>query len=245
MTILTEHVNHPFHPHTLTSECKDTPYKCNGCKEIGWGLRYRCDECNYDLHKDCAFADMMKSDVSFYQNCTFRLHQRGFVGSCCKACGNSTQGFVYYCPAKQCYLHPGCASLPPILQGEKVELHLREYVTSRCMRCDGLNLWGQSRGWSYRSSCKNYNVHVSCMKYAVKRKVEDKWEKHICKGESSGTLDAEVFELVDIGPEDTSLWRRKRKSSWKIIAAIFLNLVISTILGNPFAVIEFFGCIFS
>ena len=32
-------------------------YICNGCKEYGSnGMRYRCEDCNYDLHKDCMFS---------------------------------------------------------------------------------------------------------------------------------------------------------------------------------------------
>ena len=31
-------------------------YICNGCKEYGSnGMRYRCEDCDYDLHKDCMF----------------------------------------------------------------------------------------------------------------------------------------------------------------------------------------------
>lgn len=45
-------------------------YGCNGCKEPGFGPRYRCELCNYDLHKECMFTnDTCRHD--FFRDATF------------------------------------------------------------------------------------------------------------------------------------------------------------------------------
>ncbi|KAI9156266.1 hypothetical protein LWI28_003250 [Acer negundo] len=47
--------SHPHHELELKSYTKS--YTCDGCKEFGFGSRFRCEQCNFDLHKECTHAD--------------------------------------------------------------------------------------------------------------------------------------------------------------------------------------------
>ncbi|KAF9599335.1 hypothetical protein IFM89_036633 [Coptis chinensis] len=162
------------HDHNLILEHDKTPYKCDGCKEPGWGPRYRCEECNYDLHMDCALASGSLSH-SFYENCTFEFLESA-PSRCdrfCDACTRDIQGFVYHCHKTGYDLHPCCANLPYILQGDGLELHLNENISSKCVKCRRTKLWGKIKGWSYRSTDKEYHIHVAC----VKDMVVENWKK--------------------------------------------------------------------
>ncbi|MED6143015.1 hypothetical protein PIB30_002837 [Stylosanthes scabra] len=47
-----------LHKHKLTLTPAGTLFSCNGCKEQGCGLSYRCEhrDCSYVLHRECAKA---------------------------------------------------------------------------------------------------------------------------------------------------------------------------------------------
>lgn len=218
------------HEHNLTQQKIKTAYKCDGCKEPGWGTRYRCEDCNYDLHRDCALPSATLSH-SFYKHCTFKFLERGSDNRFCDACGKDVLGFVYHCYKTGHDLHPCCASLPHTLQADGVELHLRESISEKCGKCFNKKLWGNVRGWSYRSKNKEYHFHVSCVKEAIAERREN------------GHL--EEVEMNDLGMEITStpnflITGRSSASSsrankyWKI-AKVVLNLIISIVTGNPAA----------
>jgi hypothetical protein len=59
-------ISHFSHPqHKLRFEHTDFPFKCDGCKEIGIGSRYKCFICDYDLHTHCAIIP--SSGVATYK----------------------------------------------------------------------------------------------------------------------------------------------------------------------------------
>ncbi|KAL5973282.1 hypothetical protein ACLOJK_029932 [Asimina triloba] len=114
-----DEIDHGSHKHKLKLACYKTPYMCDGCKQMGFGSRYRCDACNYDLHRDCAFAARRISHP-FFKNCDFHLFTKGTPpghgdesdeARICHACGSDVQGFFYHCMECKRELHPGCASL--------------------------------------------------------------------------------------------------------------------------------------
>ncbi|KAL9668315.1 hypothetical protein QQ045_002695 [Rhodiola kirilowii] len=45
---ITHHFHHP--QHKLKLETSQAPFRCDGCKEMGLGSRYKCNLCDYDLH---------------------------------------------------------------------------------------------------------------------------------------------------------------------------------------------------
>ncbi|KAF5204514.1 Cysteine-histidine-rich c1 domain family protein [Thalictrum thalictroides] len=239
-----EDVKHTSHNHNLKAISNNTPYTCDGCKETGWGLRFRCEECNYDLHKDCALSSPRISlSHQLYPNCSFRFHSRAFAGTNCNACGKGISGFVYHCHGKAYNLHPCCANLPLDIRGEAVELHLRDGIWSKCGKCSRRSFGGHA-GWSYRSPCKKYHFHVSCVKDLVKDLVVENWGNSISNGgENNGLLAMEIRNVPDFlihtcGPSRLP-WRKRMNISWPIVAEV-LNLSFSIILGNPLGIITFF-----
>jgi len=61
------HFGHPQHV-LVKVELPDI-YTCAGCKEEGAGVRYVCQECDYQLHEFCALAPpQLKSHPFHYQH---------------------------------------------------------------------------------------------------------------------------------------------------------------------------------
>ncbi|KAL9174061.1 hypothetical protein ABFS82_02G027800 [Erythranthe guttata] len=166
------HFSHPHH--NLKFEYSEAPFKCDGCKEAGIGSRYRCcggggGHCNFDLHTHCAVPSPSISHP-FYTKCSFQFMSRtpGAVARYCNACEKDVAGFVYHCNSCGFDLHPCCAKLPMVLDDGEIKLYLYKKVSSPCHRCGR-----KGRSWSYRSSCKKYNLHVAC----VKEMLVDSWHE--------------------------------------------------------------------
>lgn len=154
-------LNHFSHPqHKLRFEYKEVPFKCDGCKEAGIGSRYTCDICEFDLHKHCALTPLTITHP-FYTKCSFQFMSAppGKVARYCNACEKDVTGFVYHCHLCGFDLHPCCAALPRVLDDGEVKLYLYRKVGASCHKCGR-----KGRSWSYRSSCKKYNLHVACVK---------------------------------------------------------------------------------
>ncbi|KAF9626486.1 hypothetical protein IFM89_034420, partial [Coptis chinensis] len=52
-----EKVKHSSHPHDLVRSRTGIIDTCDGCRELGHGWFFRCDECDYGLHPGCALKD--------------------------------------------------------------------------------------------------------------------------------------------------------------------------------------------
>lgn len=69
---------HPGHPeHAIELRFEGWLYRCDGCKELGFGERYMCTEpfssCDYHLHKDCALHSETISHHPFFRHCVFHF----------------------------------------------------------------------------------------------------------------------------------------------------------------------------
>ncbi|XVE65141.1 hypothetical protein DITRI_Ditri07aG0157500 [Diplodiscus trichospermus] len=101
-------------------------YKCNLCAETGAGSSYRCEECNFDIHVECALKPAMKSEgeeliqhFTHWHPLTLLVHlknmemeeDRVFCFICEKLC--SASATAYGC--KQCnfFLHKSCMTSIP------------------------------------------------------------------------------------------------------------------------------------
>ncbi|KAF5198976.1 Cysteine/Histidine-rich C1 domain family protein [Thalictrum thalictroides] len=226
-------IKHFSHEHNLKPECNKTPFTCDGCKEIGWGPRFRCQDCNYDLHKDCALAPS-STFHPFYKKCSFEFLKSVPDGPerCCDACGRDVHGFVYHCHNYGYDLHPSCANLPHVLEGEGVELHLRESLLSKCYKCKSKGPKTRVRGWSYRSTCKEYHFHVSCMKDMV----VGKWEQEYFGGTELNSVGMEITQLVPslqlTSQSGASSGKGKISKYWRIVKMV-LKVIISSMIGDP------------
>ncbi|XP_044507685.1 uncharacterized protein LOC123227097 isoform X2 [Mangifera indica] len=138
------HLSHKDHELELKSYKR--PYFCSGCKEPGFGSRYRCGQCDYELHK--------------HWNRSGEKRQRY-----CKACGKLVKGFVFHNEKKGWVLHPCCLKLPRKFTVDGVEFALHDEVLSTCIFCKRKKrerTVSDFRGWSYVSKTKNLHFHVSC-----------------------------------------------------------------------------------
>ncbi|KAF8409854.1 hypothetical protein HHK36_002372 [Tetracentron sinense] len=233
MKIDQKEISHPTHPqHRLKLEYTEIPFNCDGCKEAGIGLKYKCEDCELDLHKACAVAPPVITHP-FYKKCEFQFHHRppGTVMRICDACGNDILGFVYHC--KQCDfdLHPCCANLPQVLNDGQHNLYLCFKLSSSCHRCGG-----KGPGWSYRSECKNYNLHVSC----VKELLVESWQAMYLNVDQNKAreIQTRIPRLRGTLQNHPTRARGVKVSRCSQIAGAAVRVIVSAILGDPTAIIS-------
>lgn len=220
---------HSSHPqHRLKFEYSESPFKCDGCKEVGIGSRYKCTICDFDLHVHCALHSPSISHP-FYPKCSFQFMscQPGNTPRFCNACEKDVTGFIYHCKACGFDLHPCCAKLPMALSDGETKLYLYKKVSSSCHRCGR-----KGRSWSYRSSCKKYNLHVACVKEML---VESWHELYFGRGKGA-KLETRIPSLKN------TLRTHHNKSKGKMkrcceMAGMAVQSVISAVLGDPTALI--------
>ncbi|RDX94127.1 hypothetical protein CR513_23517, partial [Mucuna pruriens] len=224
-------ISHFSHPeHKVRFEYSEFPFKCDGCKEVGIGSRYKCSTCDFDLHMHCAVITSPTLFHPFYAKCTFQFMAAppGDTARYCNACEKDVSGFVYHCKACGFDLHPCCAKLPTVLDDGEVKLYLYRKVSSACHRCGR-----KGRSWSYRSKCKSYNLHVAC----VRDMLVENWHHVYAKGNTSNGNVPSLRNTL-YGPHNNN----NRRSKGKVkkcceIAAFALQVVISAVLGDPTALI--------
>ncbi|CAN8257881.1 unnamed protein product [Cochlearia groenlandica] len=190
--------------HNLKFEYTENPFKCDGCKEVGIGSRYRCSkECDFDLHAHCALPS------SYITHPFYKKIECGFD------------------------LHPCCAMLPMVLDDGETKLFLYRKVSSSCHRCGR-----KGRSWSYRSSCKKYNLHVAC----VREMLVDNW-RELYKGHNGKSTQLKSLTLKNTlenhhrtSSSSSSSSKGKVKKCCEI-AGMAVQFVISAVLGDPTALI--------
>ncbi|KAJ4963607.1 hypothetical protein NE237_023546 [Protea cynaroides] len=230
MTIV--EISHDSHPqHKLKLQYTETPFHCHGCKEAGIGVNYKCKQCEFHLHKACAVAAPVITHP-FYRKCEFKLCERppGTVMRICDACRNDVLGFVFHCNGCGFDLHPCCANLPQVLDDGQRNFYLCHKLSSSCHRCGG----DKGPGWSYRSKCKNYNLHVSC----VKELLVESWQAKYLNVDKN-----KVRELQTRIPSLNGTLETHHKGKvgkvmkcCKIVARA-IRVIVAAILGDPTAII--------
>lgn len=243
------HFSHP--QHRLRLAHLETPFRCDGCGEVGIGARFRCPSrgCDHDLHRQCALPLAPPLRHPFYPRCAFAFLPRAPGPRYCNACGRDVAGYVYHCRACGFDLHPCCAALPHALDaGGGVRLYLcpDSKAGAACHRCGH-----RGRSWSYRSQCGSYSLHVAC----VVDMLVDSWhDVGRGKGGGGGGLvagsggyrvpvirgAARSSHAAGRGGGSSSYWGRRKKGKVKRcceIAGFASQVVISAVLGDPSALI--------
>lgn len=230
-------ISHSSHPHhRLKLEYTEAPFKCDGCKEVGIGSSYKCGgaACDFDLHTHCALPSPTIIHP-FYTKCAFQFLSRppGGEARYCNACEKRVTGFLYHCSLCGFDLHPCCAKLPMLLHDDDADIKLYLYakVSAPCHRCGR-----KGRSWSYRSSCKKYNLHVAC----VKEMLVDSWHE-LYDGVGGGTGRRNTYSDGRRIPSlkatlETHVHHTKTKGKAKKcceVAGLALQFVVSAILGDP------------
>ncbi|KAJ4836057.1 hypothetical protein Tsubulata_008956 [Turnera subulata] len=219
--------------HKLRFEYSEFPFKCDGCKEVGIGSRYKCGSCDFDLHMQCAIPSPTVYH-SFYTKCTFQFLARppGDKPRYCNACERDIAGFLYHCRDCGFDLHPCCAKLPMVLDDGEVKLYLYRKVSAACLKCGR-----KGRSWSYRSSCKKYNLHVAC----VKDMLMENWQGYVGQKSSNSTNTSRNFGNRIPSLKNT-LHPPQYRSKSKVkkgceMAGLALQFVVSAVLGDPTSLI--------
>lgn len=119
-----------------------------------------------------------------------------------------------------------------MLDDGEVKLYLYRKVSSACHKCGR-----KGRSWSYRSTCKKYNLHVACVKEML---VETWHEIYFGRGNSGigGTGNSSRKLETRIPSLKGTLQNHHRKSKGKVkkcceMAGLALQFVISAVLGDP------------
>ncbi|GER28966.1 cysteine/Histidine-rich C1 domain family protein [Striga asiatica] len=223
------HTNHKLKFHRA-----EAPFKCDGCKEIGIGSAYKCGgaACDYDLHTHCAVPSPSIAHP-FYTGCFFQFLSRppGTAARYCNACERPVTGFLYHCKLCGFDLHPCCAKLPMLIDDGDIKLRLYSSVTAPCHRQVLILLCGRKgRSWSYRSSCKKYNLHVAC----VKDMLVDSWHELYDGVSYSDKSGRRVPSLKATLEAHTTHIRPKGKAQKCCeVAGLALQFVVSAVLGDP------------
>ncbi|KAK7404463.1 hypothetical protein VNO78_05372 [Psophocarpus tetragonolobus] len=224
-------ISHFSHPqHKLRFEYSEIPFKCDGCKEVGIGSRYKCSMCDFDLHMQCGMISSGSLFHPFYAKCKFEFMSKpaGNTGRYCNACEKDVSGFVYHCKACGFDLHPCCAKLPMVLEVDEgeVKLYLYRKVSSSCHRCGR-----KGRSWSYRTKCKSYNVHVAC----VREMLVENWHEVYVGGWKGRNVNVGDYSLRNTLYTPHHNPRRSKGKVKKCceIAAFAVQIVISAVLGDP------------
>ncbi|XP_039139453.1 uncharacterized protein LOC120276807 [Dioscorea cayenensis subsp. rotundata] len=232
-------IMHFSHPHKLRCEYVEVPFKCDGCKEVGIGSRFKCSVCDYDLHKHCALPTAATVvHHPFYRKCEFQFMARppGHLPRYCNACEKDVNGFVYHCRSCGFDLHPCCANLPYVLDAGDLKLYLYRKVGGACHKCGR-----KGNSWTYRSSCKKYNLHVSC----VMEMLLDSWHDIYFGGGGHGSNGTMTKGFMGNNTKIPCIRGAKinhHRSKGKVkrcceLAGLALQFIISAVLGDPTAVI--------
>ncbi|XP_017972212.1 PREDICTED: uncharacterized protein LOC18606211 [Theobroma cacao] len=118
-------IEHFLHPCPLVLKVLPLPlvYNCNLCIERGAGSSYRCEECNFDMHVECALKPTMKSEGEELIQHFTHWHPLQLVLEkkkeedqvCCFICQKLCSGSATAYGCKQCefFLHNSCMTSIP------------------------------------------------------------------------------------------------------------------------------------
>ncbi|KAI3912526.1 hypothetical protein MKW98_020988 [Papaver atlanticum] len=164
-------LEHFTHPHILTRDASDqssdqtNDFLCDACNTLGSGARYRCKQCDFDIHENCA-------DCPEYLNTYIHPNHRlelMWEGSGirkdfdqlrpCDVCGDQVKGLFYTCSsgAEKRYdnvhhvidkYHPLKFQSAPVI------------ADSLCAICRDVVL---PSSWSYRCDPCGVNIHLECV----------------------------------------------------------------------------------
>lgn len=214
--------NHELMLKNNCNECNVDEYVCDGCQVGGFGKRFRCDECDYDLHVACMHSTPTTTHKLF-KDSTFKFYDQ-LPRNCneckrdCDACGKQVKGFVFHCHIKDLVLHPCCCNLKNEVEYDGMKFHLHK-TESKYARSN------QIKGWSYVSECGKFNFPVYCIwKMLFESRKEGK----------SISIDDLSLENLELPIQRQQLKRNSGMGKMLLkMVKVILQAIVSIFIGDP------------
>jgi hypothetical protein len=218
-------VSHSSHPHPLKLVATGGAlFQCDGCRQIGDELRYRCDQCDFDLHVCCAQAPAVLEHPMFEGRALTFFQRRPAIpaGGCalCDVCGDPVLGFLYHNREHDVDIHPFCATLPERIGVEDDGvLNLTKAAGHSCKVCGEVGRRG--RYLSYRSQDDDGQfvyIHVACVLEASFSSGD-----HAVQANSTTTGEVSDRRLVTLedAPRRTGRFRRFCKVAFRVASVSY------------------------
>ncbi|KAL6559537.1 hypothetical protein OROGR_004654 [Orobanche gracilis] len=173
-----ETVRHFTHPHVLIKQAfedlqnegyENDEFVCDACSMIGYGARYHCKQCTFDLHEDCAACPGHLTSYIHPNHPLERIWERPEKDHHshlrpCDVCGDQVKGHHYF------FIHPSCSKLPLQVRHSIDEIHTLKLQSvpvipdAWCAVCRKLV---SSSSWSYRCDPCGVNIHPKCIALPV------------------------------------------------------------------------------
>ncbi|KAH9300097.1 hypothetical protein KI387_011680, partial [Taxus chinensis] len=152
--------------HALNMAHQPYLYICNGCKEPGAGPRYRCNQCNFNIHEFCSKAPAtLTHPYHTLHQLIFHSKPSALKKSKCFVCGKATNGFAFRCSTCNFSLHPCCSQLPAILFVKAHPQHTLKLLPSSPYTCNFCKKRGTT--WVYCCTACGFYLHALCAKTAI------------------------------------------------------------------------------
>ncbi|KAL2936199.1 Diacylglycerol kinase theta [Bienertia sinuspersici] len=154
---LNKHKKHP-----LKEVYKNSKFECKCCKSKSKGMRFRCDECDFDIHTTCGTCPTSLVSFKHPQHILQLMEKPQLPYHKCHLCQKLVKGMVYRCKVCNFFMHPICGDLPEILSNHAMHpphsLKLQLMETSKCDVCDKA-----CNQWRYFCGICDVHIHVGCL----------------------------------------------------------------------------------
>lgn len=226
--------------HEYISRDGSTPFMCDGCREVGVGIRHKCRFCYYRLHDKCyllqkGYCKPSPTSAPTTTNANFPGKVFHFVpqnpgnypDQVCSPCGRNVCGFIFKATdanGRTVFLHPLCSEVKKEWNQLGMKFLLQHKAKAKCLVCHEK----KSKGWTYASSCDKYSLHVDCVMELILRSWK---EGRLEEARMEKFENVDLAELAEKLEKATSMGRAFKKGG-----IILLEFVTGMIVGNPGAI---------
>ncbi|XP_021756845.1 uncharacterized protein LOC110721916 [Chenopodium quinoa] len=155
-----QYSKHTKHP--LKEVYKNSKFECKCCKTESRGMRYRCDQCNFDTHLTCGTCLISISSFTHPKHTLQLMEKPNLPFHKCNLCQNYIKGMVYRCKKCSFFVHPVCSQLPEYLvkhdKHPPHSLKLQLMLSSKCDVCEK-----SCKHWRYFCEICDVHIHVGCL----------------------------------------------------------------------------------
>ncbi|XP_021756846.1 diacylglycerol kinase theta-like [Chenopodium quinoa] len=152
-----KHTKHP-----LKEVFKNSKFECECCKIEGQGMRYRCHECNVDIHLSCETCPSSLPSFTHPNHTLQFMDKPKLPIHKCNLCLQRIKGKVYRCKECRFFVHPMCSQFPEYLVEHDIHpphtLKLQLMASSKCDVCDK-----SCKHWRYFCEICDVHIHVGCL----------------------------------------------------------------------------------